>query len=69
MLRNESAAEFLKPALKGILEMYLKIMEMIDSEELIGALEEIMEQYSEEIGPFAVQITQQLTNKYQSLVL
>lgn len=54
MLKSEAASEFLKPALKGILEMYLKIMEMIDSEELIGALEQIMEQYSDEIGPFAV---------------
>lgn len=54
MLKNEDAIEFLKPALKNILEVYLKIMEDIDSEELIGALEVIMEKYSEDIGPFAV---------------
>ncbi len=68
MLKNEEAIEFLKPALKNILEVYLKIMEDIDSEELIGALEMIMEKYSEDIGPFAVQLAQQLTNKYQALV-
>ena len=42
---NETAMEFLKPALKNILEVYLKIMEDIDSEELIGALEVIMEKF------------------------
>ena len=58
----------MKPALKNILEVYLKIMEEIDSEELIAALEVIMEKYQEDIGPFAVQLAQQLTNKYHALV-
>jgi len=35
MLKNEIAVEFLKPALKNILEVYLKCMELIDSDELI----------------------------------
>ena len=68
MLKNDQAAEFLKPALKNILEVYLKIMEDIDSEELIAALEEIVEKFSEDIGPFAVQLCQQLASKYQALV-
>ena len=68
MLRNDTACEFLKPALKNILEVYLKIMEDIDSEELIGALEEIVERFSEDIGPFAVQLAQQLASKYKALV-
>ena len=42
-------------------------MEEIDSEELMSALEGIVEGYSEEIGPFAVQLSQQLVNKYHSL--
>jgi len=58
MLKNDVAVEFLKPALKNILEIYLKIMEQIDSEELIAALEVIMEKYQEDIGPFAVQLAQ-----------
>mmetsp|Transcript_42364 Transcript_42364/g.55849 ORF Transcript_42364/g.55849 Transcript_42364/m.55849 type:complete len:774 (-) Transcript_42364:479-2800(-) len=68
MLRNDTASEFLKPALKNLLEVYLKIMESIDSEELIGALEEIVEKFSEDIGPFAVQLCQQLAAKYQAMV-
>ena len=42
-------------------------MEEIDSEELMSALEGIVEGYSEEIGPFAVPLSQQLVNKYHSL--
>ena len=33
----------------------------------MSALEGIVEGYSEEIGPFAVQLSQQLVNKYHSL--
>jgi len=54
MLKNEAALEFLKPALKNLLEVYLKIMEEIDSEELIAALEEIVEKFAADIGPFAI---------------
>ena len=38
MLNNETAVEFLKPALHSILEVYLRIMEEIDSEVLVDAL-------------------------------
>ena len=44
-IKNETAESFLKPALGNILEVYLKIMNEIDSEELVGALEEIMSSY------------------------
>ena len=65
---NETAVNFLRPALKNVLEVYLKIMEDIDSEELVGALEQIVEIFQEDIGPFAIQLAQQLTNKYSSLI-
>lgn len=51
-----------------MLEIYVKFMNEIDSEELIGALEIIMEKFQDEIGPFAKQLTQQLVNKYKSLM-
>lgn len=43
-------------------------MDDIDSDELLGALESIVEAYSESIGPFAIQMAQKLTNKYRTLV-
>jgi HEAT repeat protein len=42
LLHNNSALNFLKPALKDILEIYLKLMNEIDSEDLVDALEEIV---------------------------
>lgn len=35
LLKNDIASEFLKPALKNILEVYLKLMDEVDSEELV----------------------------------
>jgi hypothetical protein len=54
LLRNSTAEEFLKPALKSILEIYLKIISEVDSEKLVSALEEIMLVYKDDMGPFAV---------------
>ena len=53
LLRNEEASSMLKPHLKEILESYLKLMQEIESEELVNALEEIVSLYNEDIGPFA----------------
>ena len=63
-LKQEQAEKFVKPALKNILEVYLKVMEEIDSEELVSALETIMTVFNDEIGPFALQIVSQLAGKY-----
>lgn len=68
MLVNDVASEALKPHLQQVLEVYLKAMEDIDSEEIIDALERIMEQYADEMGPYAVQIATQLVKKYQAMV-
>ena len=53
-LKKPTAVQFLKPALKGILEVYLKIISEIDSEKLVSALEEIMLVYKDDMGPFAL---------------
>ena len=54
LLRNDEACKMLKPHLKEILEAYLKLMQEIESEELVNALEEIVSLYNEDIGPFAI---------------
>ena len=68
LIKNETAEGFLKPALANILEVYLKIMNDIDSEELIGALEEIMTIFKDDMGPFALQISTQLVEQYKRLI-
>jgi hypothetical protein len=68
LLRNDTACNMLKPHLKEILEAYLKLMTEIESEELVNALEEIVSLYNEDIGPFAIQLTEHLVNSFKRLV-
>jgi len=68
ILKKEVAEEFVKPHLKSILEIYLKLMDEIDSEELVGALEEIMRIYKDDVAPFAMQICEQLSIQYKRLL-
>ena len=48
----------MKSNLGNILTAYLKLMSEIESEELVNALEEIVSLYHEDIGPFAIQLTE-----------
>lgn len=68
LLHNDQACAFLKPALSNILQQYLKIMSEIDSEELVGALEEIVKHFKDDIGPYALELSQQLVQNYQRLI-
>ena len=68
LLHKDIAAELLKPHLRGILEAYLKLMQEIESEDLVNALEEIVSLYKDDIDPFAIQLTEQLVASYQRLV-
>lgn len=54
MLHNKHTINFLRPALKDILQVYLKMMSEIESEELVNALEEIVSLYKDDIGPYAL---------------
>lgn len=51
---NDSAQSFLRPALKDLLHVYLEIMNEIDSDNLITALERIVGFYKEDMEPFAI---------------
>ena len=56
------------PNLKEILQIYLRTMDDIDSEQLVESLSIIMEVFNDHIGPFAYELTQQLVKKYQDLI-
>jgi uncharacterized protein YjgD (DUF1641 family) len=58
LLHNSIAAEGLKPVLKNILEVYLKLMSEIESEELVNALEEIVSFFKDDIEPYAFELAQ-----------
>ena len=53
---QEAVVGFLRPGLGNVLKMYLKIMDEIDFEELVGALRIIVDTYDEEIAPYAVSL-------------
>jgi hypothetical protein len=69
LLQNDTACALLKPHLSNILESYLKLMNEIESEELVQALEEIVSLYRDDIDPFATQLAEQLVSSYHRLVM
>jgi hypothetical protein len=64
MLDHEVVQGLLRPGLGNILQVFLKIMDDIDFEELIGALRKIVHVYDDEIAPFAVSLCQKLSEAY-----
>ena len=65
---NELAQSFLRPALKDILQGYLKMMNEIDCEELVTALEKIVSYYKEDMEPYALMLCRQLSESYIRLL-
>ncbi len=57
----------MKPHLGTILKQYLELMSDIDSEELVSALEYLIEKFDEDMEPFAVDLCTQLVSAYQRL--
>lgn len=60
MLDHEVVQNLLRPGLGSILKVFLKIMDDIDFEELVGALRKIVNVYEDEIAPFAVSLCHKL---------
>lgn len=54
--------------ISGVLKIYLDMINEIDSEEVIEALEDIVTQYSEQVLPFAVDLCKELTGNFLRLV-
>jgi hypothetical protein len=67
LLHNDQCAESLKTSLKDILQIYLKMMTEIDSEELVAALEEVVSHFKDDIGPFALDLSRELVGAYTRL--
>lgn len=68
MLGHEIAIDFLRPGLETLLKTYLKIMDDIDFDELIKALQRIVDVYEDEIAPYAVSLCQKLGDAYLRLL-
>jgi hypothetical protein len=51
-----------------VLKTYLKIMDDIDFDDLIKALQEIVEVFEEEIAPYAISLCHKLSEAYIRLI-
>jgi hypothetical protein len=56
LLEHELAVDFLRPGLEVLLKTYLKIMDDIDFDELVEALQSLVDVYQYEIAPYAVSL-------------
>lgn len=61
---NEVAQSFLRPALKDIFGVYLKLLTDVDSDDLVKALERLVTFYKEDVEPYATQLSTQLVDSY-----
>jgi len=64
LLNQEEALEMLKPGLNQVLEHYLKLINTIDKDELVYALEGIIDRFRDDIHPYAVGLVQHLAEVF-----
>lgn len=64
LLKHKEAIELVKPYLNQILEIYLSILSKYDLEELVESLSGIVENFSKDIGPYALDLTKHLTGLF-----
>jgi importin-7 len=68
LLEHPIAIEFLRPGLGTLLTCFLKIMDDIDFDQLVTALQQIVDIYQEEIAPYAISLCQKLGDAYIRLI-
>ncbi len=68
LLSHQIAIDFLRPGLETLLKTYLKIMDDIDFDDLVKALQELVNVYNEEIAPYAVSLCSKLGEAYIRLL-
>jgi hypothetical protein len=64
LLEHETAVEFIRPNLGSVIDIFLRIMDEIDFDELITALKKIVVIYENEIAPHAEKLCQKLSESY-----
>lgn len=68
VLHWEISKQRLSTELKILLEIYLKLMNEIDSEDVVESLESIVSAFPKEIHPFAMELTQHLTLAFTRMI-
>jgi hypothetical protein len=65
LIEKEGATELLKPLLPQIINEYFRIMEEVDNESVLMALQGIVQQYGDEIAGLAPRMIEHLVRKFQ----
>ncbi len=68
LLAHDIAIDFLRPGLGKVIKIYLKLIDEIDYDELIESLKVIVEIFSEEIAPFALELCSKVGESYCRLM-
>ena len=68
LLEHQIAIDFLRPGLEVLLKTYLKIMDDIDFDELVQALQQLVNVYHDEIAPYAVSLCAKLGEAFMRLI-
>jgi hypothetical protein len=64
----KEAKSILEPGIADIIGAYLKAMQEIDQDELVNALEEMVNIFEDKIEPFAFELVEQLTDRFKKVV-
>lgn len=67
LLSHSESKEYLKNYLQNILQVYLKLIEMYDLEQVVSALEYFISDFGECIGPYAIQLFSYLSNIFAKM--
>lgn len=62
------ARDVIGPEIKAILNVYLGIMKLIDSEELMNSMETLIREFKSAVLPYSVELTRELTQAFQRIV-
>lgn len=69
IISHKQAQDMVRSYLSEILRIYLKLMDEIDSEELVASLEGIVEEFQHDIGPYAYDLCVHLSSAFYKLRL
>lgn len=53
ILQHKEAQDLIRPKLNLVLEIYIKLMDLIDNEKIVRSLEDIVKNFTAEITPYA----------------
>ena len=67
LLSLSASSTLLTPEVHNVLELYLKLMDEIDSEDLVDSLEALVDHFHDLVLPFAVSLSQKLADTFLRL--